>query len=70
MQGAAHEAVVVHREWVVTSQTSLRGAKKIPSLCSEQAVRSHKKSCAGLIYQTHLVQKIEYYIYWRVLIYL
>jgi len=41
MRGVAHEAVVSHREWAATKQTSLRGAKKIPLLCSEQAVQSH-----------------------------
>ena len=34
-------AVVSLREWAATKQTLLRGAKKIPSLCSEQAVQSH-----------------------------
>jgi len=41
MQGAAHEAVVVHREWAETPQTSLRGAKKIATLRSQQAKQSH-----------------------------
>jgi len=37
MRGTGYAAVVLHRKCPVTKQTSLRGAKKIPSLCSEQA---------------------------------
>jgi len=41
MRNAAHEAVVVHRECASTKQASLRGAKKIATLCSQQAKQSH-----------------------------
>jgi len=41
MQGAGYEAVVLYRECPGTKQTSLRGAKKIATLRSQQAMQSH-----------------------------
>jgi hypothetical protein len=37
MRGTGYTVVVLHFKCPVTKQASLRGAKKIPSLCSEQA---------------------------------